>query len=317
MALSFRHGTAKDLSRAHELVVQGSRGMYDDATLKLLPEVWRAWLREKRLELHVFIDDQLPAARRIQGLVTGVIANDAFVGGLLEERYPYVARRVVNHEAHGQSVVLTPDEVAHANANQGINAVGLDFAFEGDWGGVSFLKWVPSMFDSLRSWVEGWNLRSGTREWFGRDIAYLARLNGWPIVRDHSRGLKEKPDPKRRMYLAAATRTQQGKAPGRFPASLFFAQREPRFRFTPAEQELLRLAVRNVSDAAAAEELALSPHTLKARWKAIFQQVGDQKPHWFPERDGDEGSSRGVEKRRHLIAWLQQHPEELRPRARR
>lgn len=318
MGLSFRYGTVDDISRAHELAATGSRGMYDAETLKHLPDVWRTWLKDKRAELHCMIDDSLPLARRMQGVVLGVYATDAFTDALLKDPFENVARAVVNAEASGKSVVLNPDELAHANAHQGLNGLGLDFAFEGDWGGLTFLRWTQPLYESLRAWTEGWRARVGLREWIGRDLYRITRINGWPLVKDFGKGVKPAPEPSRRRYLTALSLKQHLRLPDRLPAALFFTYREPRFHFTPAEQDLLMLAVRNVSDAEAAERLSLSPHTVKARWKAIFQQVADQKPDWFPHRSDDEPESatRGVEKRRHLLAWLGKHMEELRPRSR-
>jgi hypothetical protein len=59
------------------------------------------------------------------------------------------------------------------------------------------------------------------------------------------------------------------------------------------------------------------PHTVQTRWRSLFARVAEQQPEWFPHRGHDRpgASSRGVEKRRHLLAYLERHLEELRPRA--
>ncbi len=315
MGLSFRHGRIDDLPRVHALARTGSRDMYDADTLRLLLPVWRTWLSEKRAELHLFIDDALPPAEQVHGMALGAFVTDAFADELIARPMPGVAQRVVRLEHEGKSVVLTPDEVARANTHGGLNALGLDYAFAGSFTALTPVRWSAVLFDSLRAWGEGWRLRFAIREWIGTDLATLARASGWPLVHDFGKGATKKPPALRRRYLSALSRKQHLRFAARMPAALFFNYREPQFSFTPAEQQLLMLAIRNVSDADAATQLELSPHTVKARWKAILQQVGDAKPDWFPTRDEDpESAKRGVEKRRHLLAWLQKHVEELRPR---
>ncbi|MBL8952166.1 MAG: helix-turn-helix domain-containing protein [Myxococcaceae bacterium] len=317
MDLAFRHATAADVPRLHELVATSSRGYYDAQTLKLLPDVWRTWLAEDRVEMHCLLDASKPAAERIQGIGSGVFVTDAFADALIAAPFRDVAGEVVRREAAGQSVVLTVEQAGRANAKGGVNGLGMDFTLAGEWGPLALARWSVVLFESLRAWGDGWRIRTVTREWVGRDVATFSRLGGWSVKRDLSAKEKPRPEPTRRRYFAVYTRRDHEKAPLKMPAALFFTDREPRFRFAPAEQHLLRLALRNLSDAEAAEALGVSPHTVKARWKAIFLQVAEQKPDWFPAGDDEnEPTTRGVEKRRHLLTWLRGHMEEVRPRAR-
>jgi DNA-binding CsgD family transcriptional regulator len=122
--------------------------------------------------------------------------------------------------------------------------------------------------------------------------------------------------PRERRYLHGISREQATRRPVSFQALLFFAGREPRYVFSPAEQELLLLAVRNHSDDECARELGISPETVKMRWRGIFERVAEAPPDGFPRPDVSESGKRGSEKRRHLLAYLAQHLEELRPRSR-
>lgn len=317
MGLSFRHGRVDDIPRWLELASTGSREMYDAAALAVLPEVWRTWVSEGRCEIHCLVDDSRPVAEQVQGVVSGVFVTDAFADGLVAQPSSSLAAEVVRREASGRSVVLKPAEVAAANSNGGVNGLGIDFAFAGGWSALTLIRWTRVLFESVREWGYGWRVRTALREWIGQDTMLMARATGWPVLRDFSRGLKKKPPLLRRRYFSAYTLQDYRAAPTRLPAALFFDYQEPRFRFTPAEQQLLVLAVRGLTDAEAAEVLDLSPHTVKARWKAIFEQVAEQRPEWFPHRDDAAlSSTRGVEKRRHLLGWLKQHMQELRPLAR-
>lgn len=90
----------------------------------------------------------------------------------------------------------------------------------------------------------------------------------------------------------------------------------PRFGFTGAERRMLRLALVQMADADISDELGISQHSIKKLWRSVFNRAGDAMPHLFEEfaAAGEEGT-RGPEKRRRLVQYLRQHPEELRPYA--
>jgi DNA-binding NarL/FixJ family response regulator len=112
------------------------------------------------------------------------------------------------------------------------------------------------------------------------------------------------------------TREQADRMPAALAALLFFPRRAPMLGLSPAEQQLLLLALRNVSDADCAILLGLSPHTVKMRWRQVFERIGERRPELLGPGGlpGPDDGLRGPEKRRHLLAYLRQHMEELRPR---
>jgi hypothetical protein len=64
-----------------------------------------------------------------------------------------------------------------------------------------------------------------------------------------------------------------------------------------------------------ATSLSLSPWTVKKRWAVIYERVTDVDSELLPPpiACGARASSRGAERRRHLLNYLRQHLEELRP----
>jgi DNA-binding CsgD family transcriptional regulator len=112
--------------------------------------------------------------------------------------------------------------------------------------------------------------------------------------------------------LFGLTRGEALRRPGT-NASLFFLYQEPIFGFTSAQQELLGLVLRGQSDADAAHALDISPSTVKKHWEAILERVARIQPDWLPPESTTDEGKRGVEKRRHLLSYLRQHLEELRP----
>jgi DNA-binding CsgD family transcriptional regulator len=89
----------------------------------------------------------------------------------------------------------------------------------------------------------------------------------------------------------------------------------PRFGFAASERRLLRLAVTQQTDEAIADELGISLHAVKKLWRQVHQRALDAMPQLFDEGATSGGAGRGTEKRRTLLQYLRQHPEELRPYA--
>ncbi|ADP71557.1 hypothetical protein Rvan_2333 [Rhodomicrobium vannielii ATCC 17100] len=98
-----------------------------------------------------------------------------------------------------------------------------------------------------------------------------------------------------------------GKAVGRL-----FAYTPPRCGFTYAEQQILLRAMNGVTDARIARDLGISLAAVNLRWRSIYGRVADYAPSVLLSEDSSNGS-RGTEKRRLVISFVADHPEELRP----
>jgi hypothetical protein len=315
MSLHVRPVRSSELQPACALLARHGRGIYDAEMLAEMPRLWRELLRARRLEVHVFIDDALPPAHCLKGVASGAFVTDAFADALLAGGPPGLAQQVMQAEAAQRSVILTRAQAAAANSGAGVNAVELDFAFAcDDWSVDAARRWTPSFLESLRLWLDGWRLRMALRECIGRDLYLRVRATGC-LLQDHAAAGGPPLPPTRQHYLMGMTREQSRRLPLAVASMLFFNEREPRFRFTWAQQDLLLLALGNHSDGECAAQLRVSSHTVKMRWRSIFEHVAEHRPDWFPAAEPH--GQRGVEKRRHLLAYLAQHMEELRPRSRR
>ena len=94
-----------------------------------------------------------------------------------------------------------------------------------------------------------------------------------------------------------------------------FLYQPPQFGFRPSEQRLLLTALRGGTDEEIADELGISVSAIKKNWRSIYDRVTVQCPELIrndPLRE-ELTSERGKEKKQHLLAYLREHPEELRP----
>jgi DNA-binding CsgD family transcriptional regulator len=100
---------------------------------------------------------------------------------------------------------------------------------------------------------------------------------------------------------------------GTWMASLF-VHRPPQFGFRPSEQRLLLAALQGGTDEDLADTLGISLSAVKKAWRSIYDRVTDRRPGLIPDQVPEElTSERGKEKKQRLLAYLREHPEELRP----
>ena len=94
----------------------------------------------------------------------------------------------------------------------------------------------------------------------------------------------------------------------------------PVLYLSASEQRMLMRCMSNDTgtNSALARQLNVSLPTVKKMWLSIYDRVAAHKPEWMAEASRSAaGSKRGKEKKRRLLAYLPDHPEELRPVLRR
>ena len=95
---------------------------------------------------------------------------------------------------------------------------------------------------------------------------------------------------------------------------LLFQYQPPRLGFSASQRRVLAEAVQHKTDAEIASELQVSVSAVKKTWAAIFEQASDVLGELGTpiERHGA-AATRGLQKRHKLLAYLREHPEELKP----
>jgi DNA-binding NarL/FixJ family response regulator len=96
-------------------------------------------------------------------------------------------------------------------------------------------------------------------------------------------------------------------------ASTLFLYTPPRIYFRPAEQRLLRSALKGSTDQELSNELGLSLSFVKKTWHSIYERAGETVPELHLDRTDGSVSQRGKEKKQRVLAYVRNHPEELRP----
>jgi hypothetical protein len=97
-------------------------------------------------------------------------------------------------------------------------------------------------------------------------------------------------------------------------ASGLFVSHIPQFEFSRGEQRLLEVALRGSTDEELATELEISLSAVKKAWRSIYDRVDRNHAGILPSNsDESENGDRGKGKKHRLLAYVREHPEELRP----
>jgi DNA-binding CsgD family transcriptional regulator len=172
---------------------------------------------------------------------------------------------------------------------------------------------IESYYKRLR----GLRCRRVFGEAYGPLYAQWCKSAGFSVANDYSGYFREHPEllPPQEVQpkLMIATAEDAERDFGSRVAPVFRYVR-PRIGFSPSEQAMLRIALEGETDEEMAHALNISVWTVKKRWRQIYDRVGRSVPEILRagERDSsDEEKGRGAELRRHLLAYVRDHFEEL------
>lgn len=235
-----------------------------------------------------------------------VFISDAAADAYLAAPTPFFAAQLLGRVlAEEPDVVLDAREIARGNAGAGLNLFVLGFTHRYGAEEPPILR--PLLARAIEHFVythRGYRLRRLLRE-DPYPIADVLVASGMRVAHDF-------PDIGRKVLIA-----EPSAATHIFPSStvsMLFNYSPPQVLYSNAERRLLDLAVDGLADSEIAAELSVSANTIKQTWRSIYERTLRKVPLALgaagPARlDG----VRGLEKRRHLLAYLRDHPQELRP----
>jgi len=313
-----RGGIADDIVACYRL--HRSLGLpYSDASWRALSDMWRAMLLNGTMKLFLVEDRARPLGSRIVSFNAIVFVTDEFCSEARSRLSPYLSVELARQYVSRQSPVLNRGQIARASAGDGLNVV---MCFEG-WAQDGF---SPEQFLAVREKQSeafhlalcGYHIKEFLAAPIGWEALQWMLDGGTRLRRDYSNYLRKiglpRPESSQRPWLVGLTKEEAFAHPGSNVAGLF-VYTPPRFHFNRSQRLLLQHALMGETCEKLAASLSLSPWTVKKRWRAIYERVADVDRELLPPSNayGAHASSRGAERRRHLLNYLRQHLEELRP----
>ncbi|MFT3782588.1 MAG: hypothetical protein QM790_11290 [Nibricoccus sp.] len=310
MHLSFRNAQVADLAPCFRDL--GEAFAYAPEQREKVPQLWAQWLQQGVMTAHV-IERHHKGGVTAEAFSAVVFLRDGFVENFLKRGEPYLRKEVVRQTLAGHSVVLTPEQMRQQNREGGLTLLFLNDprgrrGMDDEHYRLIDTKWSESLYELC-----GCNLKTIWHEVFGPKVMAHVVGCGLRLREDWAGYWKARgsmPPEDERPFLMGVTREEAKLAPGTH-ASFLFTNIKSQFGFSLRQQELLATALEGSTDDELAGQLNVSSSAVKKRWISIYENVSGALPGWLEAADGN--NSRGSEKRRHLLNYLRQHPEELHP----
>jgi len=313
-----RKGDVQDFTSC--LALHESLGLpYAGTTRSILPKMWQALLSSGAMQIFLVENRARPAGSRVVSFNAFVYVTDEFCSEARSTPGPYLNVELVRRYCSGRLPVLNREQIARANADSGLNVVMCCEGWTRD--GLApgqLLAILEKQGEALHLALRGYHIKEFLAEPIGREMSKWMLDAGARIRHDCSdcsqRIALPKPEPSRRPLLVGLTRQEALAHSGGNIASLFIYT-APRFHFSRSERVLLEHALVGETCEQLAASLCVSTWTVKKRWRAIYDRVTDVDNELLPPpvAYAAHAGSRGAERRRHLLNYLRQHLEELRP----
>lgn len=311
MNLICRAATQKDFTAFYESCY--FRDRVNVSLRAIVAHEWQALLKNPNTLSLVMEDVARREDQRLVGCCQLVFVTDGFVSWSESAPSPGGNVQATHPLPDGSWPLLTPSEVAAANAEAGLNALFTRWARADALLSLEEKRGVGRvMHDAFMSLTRGYQFREILIDVIGEPAREAALRAGFLDRNRYEAHFAEHPVPDtQRPFLMGITRSEAFTRDG-YVMSHYFSHVSPRFGLSPREQEMLDACLRlpEATNEDLAHALGASLNTVKNRWLSIYRRVGSVDPWLLPP---DANTGRGPEKRRRLIQYLREHLEELRP----
>ncbi|HEX4486367.1 MAG TPA: hypothetical protein VH088_08890 [Terriglobales bacterium] len=237
---------------------------------------------------------------QIVACASTAIVSARFTDEELANPRPGLDARFLEACAAGLPVVSSRDQVAKANAGAGVDFLHFSGYMRSGLALAEQLQIYAPLWAQFVKFARGHRIRTVFAECIDEFFKRSARAGGTPVVEF----------PETDSLLNSATREIVGVNPASVGTALFHYT-EPVLRLRPAEQELLLAAVDGATDEELAAALGISNDAVKARWRSTLAGIAKVNPELVTYNGSSVG--RGPQKRHRVLAYVREHPEELRP----
>lgn len=272
-----------------------------------VPAIWTRLLGHPGFNADVIEDLNRPAGQRIVGLGVAIALDERWSRRLRDDPPPHAPAALYAELLDGRFQPPADKDLARLNARGEVSFLVLHYGqLLTDLAQPDTLQVLGVAMSLFRFAHAGYRLQCLYQEGTAEQAGYLQSMG---FRQRTARQQPELPE------LYGLHRLEASLLLPGTPVRDAFQFTPPRFGFAAAERRLLRLAVTDLTDEAIGDELGISGHGVKKLWRQVHQRAQDAMPGLFggagAQPLGDGG--RGPEKRRVLLQYLRQHPEELRP----
>jgi hypothetical protein len=296
------------------LLLQPARLGAERIGVKRAMRAWTTLLNDSDACVASLVERTSPGSSEIVGFGLAAFVSSSFADAMFANPQPGLNARIIESIDAGKSVVPTYRYLQTANASATLDHV---------------VMYSSEKLGSLNSNELGLVRNYMARAYLDSFVGYQLRRMLYEIVEDYEfeklkgyRGIRivkqfnahNSPAVSAlwigNRALCEATAESFSNDPASVAARPFIERTAPVLDFTPSQKKLLSAALRGAENAALASGLCRTPAAIKRTWTGIFEKCARHYPALLP---ATEGSLRGQQKRHKVMAYIREHPEELRP----
>ena len=320
MKLSHRPMQPEDIPECLEIVANHPViGQRYGSAIKDLPQAWLRLIQSEAGSTMVAHDGDDPRARICMFGIT-IIVQDDFLRDLKTPPHFWVGPELTRRIMRGESPALTNEQIRKANSQDGLNLVCWEGCVHPEYETYSEVhRHVMKAFIQDHRGYR-WKELISTQSWRPEHLDWILKTGGhlWdPLTGSYKSTLRTDPgEIVGKPHILGVTRDLELKRQGDWKGSwvgALFDYHPPLLGFSRGEKRLLSCALADHTDVHLAEMLGTSLPAVKKMWISIYSRVEDTLPELIrdPTSVDIPASGRGREKRRRLLGYLREHPEEI------
>lgn len=288
------------------------------ASLAHLKAAWLSLIGSDGSGTAAVFEEHLPLGRvTMVGAGVSAFVSDDFIRDLKTPPYFWIGPEIVRRIERGDSPILSSKQVRDANSGRGLNLVVWKSCIPVEH--VTGTDFWDVLMTAFREYHRGYILKELIGQGDSSEHLLGMRNSGGLLWDGHEGRHREfwedgLDEILKKPHVVGLTRELAHNQSGSWVAALF-TYHPPRFGFSRSEQRLLLSALGGGTDQELSNELGISVDTVKKAWRSIYDRVAACSPRLIPTHlsADDSAPERGREKKQRLIAYLRDHPEELRP----
>jgi hypothetical protein len=274
---------------------------------------WHWLLRSRSFRGVVIESDVAIKGHRIVGFAANVFVSASFAEREIADPQPGLNGRLISSIARGDAVVLTAKQLAYDNTKGCVHLIVVQP------GSMPAVLTPEECQDVIRqvslanlACFDGYRVRQVLLEAISAtEIEQVKSFKVWKLLSTLEEYHRRNPGNSWNRDRALFAIDFAGGHSFEVTAG---HNREPILGLRSIDQELLEAALRGTTDMELSEELGLKLPALKKRWASVFNRVAIAKPDLLPGLDDNlDRQTRGRQKKHRLLAYVREHPEELRP----
>ena len=314
MDLRYRLMQKRDVAECVEIIaahpVIGPR--YRGRVKTDLYQAWLGLLGSEAMKAVVFEESE-GSQVTVGSFGVSVIVTDDFMRELKTPPLFWIGPELARRVLLGVSPVLSEKQIREGNSKEGLNLVVWESIPRSGFDNRAdiYHLMVASFIMIHRGFL--WKEMVTTQLESAERMQWAVNAGGllWnPSARRYGH-CPEKNYPKvvRQPHIVGITRDIESGRPGSWVGTLF-DYHQPKCGFSHREQQLLHSALSGGTNDEVSDQVGVSRATVKNAWRSIYNRAISSLPELFLD---DTQAKRGKEKKRRLLAYLRDHPEEFRP----